>query len=491
MLIFFLIIPLLGSLCCLFLGNKFYHASRCFSLFTVILMLIFSTFCWYKYFYRYHTTLYIQYWNNEVIIPWIPQLGINLHFAIDGLSLIMIFLTSILGLLAILHSFSEDKKNENLFYLSLLLILFGTVGVLLSIDLFLFFCFWEIMLLPMYFLIIFWGHKKYTKQQRKYTANQFLIYTQISSILMLFSILLLSLNYYYQNNIWTFDYNIFIKNTIPLFLQYIIMVGFFIAFAVKMPIVPFHGWIVNCYSQSPIDSSLDLIGMLIKVAAYGLLRFNIHLFKNTLHHIYPIIVILGIITIFYSSWMAFAEKNVKKIIAYSSISHMGFLLITIYCDNYFSSIGSIMQIVFGSFTTAALFILLSQLYRRIQTNNISKMGGLYSQIKWIPGFFLFFLFANLNLPGTVNFIGEIMMLTGVYIKSSFIGGLLVFSLLFAVIYSLNMLNKIFYGEKKILVIGSKNMYYFEFFIILFFVLVTLFLGFYPKMIISMIQFATL
>lgn len=489
MLIFFLIIPLLGSLCCYFFGYKCYYLSRFFALFTVLLILLLSIFFWFKHFYFSNLKLFCGLWNDELIIPWIPQLGINIHLAIDGLSLLMIILTSILGLTSILCSFFQFKKNEHLFYLNLLLILFGTIGVLLSIDLFLFFCFWEIMLFPMYFLIIFWGDPKYTIKQKKYTANQFLIYTQVSSMMMLFSILLLSLNYYYETNIWTFDYNIFIKHTMPVYLEYIIMIGFFIAFAVKMPIVPFHGWLINCHSQAPINGSLDLLGMLIKVAAYGLLRFNIHLFKHTLHNFYPIIVIFGIITIFYGAFMAFCEKNVKKILAYSSVSHMGFILIAIYCENFFSYYGAIIQIIFSSLTTSALFVLLSQLYRRTQTNLIDKMGGLYSHVKWIPGFFLFFLFANLNVPGTANFIGEIMILTGVFIRKPYIGCILVLSLLFSVIYSLNILHKIFYGSHTVLVTGNfEQMSYLEFFIVLFFTLITLFVGFYPKIIFHIIQY---
>ncbi|CAL4042363.1 NADH-quinone oxidoreductase subunit M [Buchnera aphidicola (Takecallis arundicolens)] len=490
MLIFLLIIPLLGSLFCWIFGRQYYKFARFFALSTVICLLVLSGLIWFKYFYHYNLQLYHTYWNDELIIPWIPQLGIDLHLAIDGLSFMMVVLTSILGVVAILCSFYEKKQNEGLFYFNLLFMMFGTIGVLLSIDLFLFFCFWEIMIIPMYFLIIFWGHPKYTKKQKIYTANQFLIYTQISSMIMLFSILLLSYNYYYQTNIWTFDYNRFINYSIPLPLEYIIMLGFFVAFAVKMPIVPFHGWLLNCHSQSSVDGSFDLLGMLIKVSAYGLLRFNMHLFKNSSNHFYFVIITLGIVTIFYGAWMAFCEVNIKKIIAYSSISHMGFILITIYCNNVFAYYGAIIQIIFGSFTTSAIFVLLSQLYRCTKTNIITQMGGLYSHVNWIPSFFLFFLFANLNLPGTINFVGEVMALTGIFIYEPYIGCILVFSLFFSVIYSLNIVHKMFYGPVK----NNDSMDFrqincVEFFIIFLFIVITLILGIYPNNILQIVKFS--
>ncbi|WP_343189742.1 NADH-quinone oxidoreductase subunit M [Buchnera aphidicola (Takecallis taiwana)] len=487
MLSLFLIVPFVGSVCCWFFGRQGYKFARFFAILAVMCIVLLSILIWLKDFYH-HERCYHIYWYDELIIPWIPQLGIELHLALDGLSFMMIALTSVLSLIAVLCSFYQIKNNEGLFYFNLLFMVFGIMGVLLSIDLFLFFCFWEIMVLPMYFLIIFWGNPQYTEKQKIYTANKFLIYTQVSSIVMLFSILLLSFNYYYQTAIWTFDYNCFINNSIPLPLEYIIMLGFFIAFAVKMPIVPFHGWFVNCHSQSCIDGSFDVLGMLIKVAAYGLLRFNMHLFQHTSHNLHLIVFFLGIITIFYGAWMAFCELNLKKIIAYSSISHMGFILITIYCNNIFSYYGAIIQIIASSFTTSALFILLSQLYRRTHTNIITNLGGLYATIKWIPGFFLFFLFANLNLPGTINFVGEIMALIGIFIQSPYLGCILVFSLLFSVIYSLYITHKIFYGPlKNNFTMTCKQIDFLEFFMILFFMLITLILGIYPNNILQVIR----
>ncbi|QCI27125.1 NuoM family protein [Buchnera aphidicola] len=489
MLILFLIIPLLGAFCCLFFEFKYFKFCKFIALFSIISMIFLSLFFWLKICYFNNTILYHDHWNEEFIFPWIPQLGISFHIAIDKLSLMMITLSIFLGFISILCSFNQKKKNEGLFYLNLLIILFGTIGVFISIDLFLFFCFWEIMLFPMYFLIIFWGNQRYKKKERIYTANQFLIYTQLSSMIMLFSIILLSFIYYNQTNVWTFDYNNLLHCFIPISLEYIIMLGFFIAFAVKLPIVPFHSWLLNAHNHAPIDSSVDLLGMLIKVSAYGLLRFNINLFKNSSYNFSYIAIFLGILTIFYSSWMAFIEKNIKKIIAYSSISHMGFILVAIYCNNIFSYSGSIIQMIFGSITTSALFILFSQLYRITNIKNITEISGLYSCINWIPSFFLFFLFSNLNFPGTINFVGEIILLNGIFINKPYIACILIFSLLFSVIYSLHMMHNIFYGSlKKEYINNNKQINYLEFSIIFILSLLLLFFGFFPNIILHNILF---
>ncbi|CAL4042345.1 NADH-quinone oxidoreductase subunit M [Buchnera aphidicola (Phyllaphis fagi)] len=484
-----IIIPFLGSLLCWLSDYINIKISRWIALITTVILFIFSIFLWLKYFYFNHFILLHTHWNEEFIISWIPRFGIKFHLAIDGLSILMVVLSTFLGMISVLCSWDEVKKYQGFFYFNLLWIILGTIGALLSIDLFLFFCFWEIMFIPIYFLIIFWGNNKYSQENRIIVANKFLIYTQISSIIMLFSILLLSFTYYNYTHIWTFDYNKLIKIHINPVLEFLIMLGFFIAFAVKMPIVPLHGWLPDVHKYSPISSSVDLSGMLVKVGAYGLLRFNISIFKDSSFQFAYYAILLGIITIFYGSWMAYAEKNIKKIISYSSISHMGFILIAIYSQNTIAYKGAIVQMIFSGLSTSALFILFSQIYIRIKTNNILKMGGLSSCINWIPGFVLFFIFSNLSIPGTANFIGEIMMLIGIFNTFPKTACLLIFGLLFSLIYSLNIMHKVFYGpliNTNYKMCSQIN--YYEFWTIMFLVISIILFGLFPKNILNTIHF---
>ncbi|CAL4319446.1 NuoM family protein [Buchnera aphidicola] len=489
LLVFLIIIPIIGGIFCVQYEYNNIKKSRWLALFTTILIFLCSILIWLKYFYCINFQIEKNCWNTEFIIPWISNVGINFHLSIDKLSLTMIFLSSILGIISILCSWHHTKEKCGYFYLNLLLMLSGTLGTFLSCDLFLFFCFWELMLIPAYFLIIFWGNPIYSYVKRTKVANRFLIYTQVSSVMMLFSILVLSFSFYKKTHILTFDYNKFVNFSLPFSLEFLIMLGFFIPFIVKIPIFPFHSWLPDLHAVSPTNSSVDISSLLIKVGFYGLLRFNMHLFPKSSYFFSPVAILLGIITVFYASWMAFIETNIKRILAYSSISHMGFILVAIYCNYYLAYQGAILQILFSSFSMAALFILFSQLYQRFHTNNIEKMGGLFACIEWIPSFVLFFIFVNLNFPGTMNFISEMMMLVGIFHTSPFFSYLLIFSLFFSTIYSLNLLHKIFYGP---IVHRSLKIryaiYYDEFLLILFFVLCTLISGLFPKVILHAITF---
>ncbi|CAL4319590.1 NuoM family protein [Buchnera aphidicola] len=490
MLLFLLIIiPLLGGLCC---GKSDYFSvkiPRLIALTITTIVFCLSILLWLKYFYYHDFLLCHEHWNEELLIPWIPRFGISFHLAIDGLSLAMIILSSFLGIISVLCSWNNVKEKHGFFYFNLMFILFGTIGVLLSIDLFLFFCFWEITLIPMYFLIVFWGDSHSSQKTRAFFSNKFLIYTQLSSLIMLFSIILFSSIYYYNMHIWTFDYNQLLHFSINYKLEFLVMLGFFIAFAVKMPVFPFHSWLPDAHNQSPVAGSVDLSGMLIKLAAYGLLRFNINLFKYSSEKFSMVVMLLGIMTVFYGSWMAFSQNNIKKILAYSSISHMGFILTAIYSQNEIAYQGAIIQMISSGLSSSALFILFSQLYVRFKTKNIIKMGGLSACINWIPGFFLFFIFSNLGIPGTVNFIGEFTILLGLFHTFPIIACILVFGLLFSAIYSLNIMHKVFYGPlvnqdyKNCTQINNL-----EFYIIIVLIVITLLIGLFPQNILNVTHF---
>lgn len=390
-------------------------------------------------------------WDYQFIMPWISRFGIAFNIAIDGFSTVMIVFATFLSLIAIFASWGEIKKNEGFFYLNFMLVLTGVIGVFISFDLFLFFFFWEVTLLPMYFLILIWGQSDKNRSSY-FAANKFFIYGQISGLILLSSILLLVFSFYQNTNVLTFNYNLLISQSLNEYVEYIIMIGFFLAFAIKMPIVPFHGWLPDVHAESSYCGAVEIVGVLLKTAPYALLRYNLVLFPNATEKFSYIAIFLGLLSVFYGSWIAFSQTNIKRLIAYSSISHMGLILVAIYSNSALALQGLIVQILSNSISTSALCILSGQIYKRLKTQDIREMGGLWSYIYWIPGFSLFFALANLGLPGTGNFIGEFLILFGVFQIFPFASICATISIVFSSIYSLSMIQKIFYGphhQKKL------------------------------------------
>lgn len=387
-------------------------------------------------------------WDEQLILPWIPILGIDFHIAIDSFSKIMLFLTSFLGIIAILVSWYEIKKNEGFFYFNVMLVITGIIGIFIACDLFLFFFFWEVVLIPIYFLISLWNRDKNKSHKSINTANKFFIYSQMSGLLMLVSILLLVFSHYKNTDLLTFNYDILLTGSIDSEIEYISMLGFFLAFAIKMPIFPFHDWLLDFHAKSIYCGTVDIISVLLKIAPYGLLRYSRVFFPHVSEKFSFIIILLGLFTVFYGAWAAFSQLDIKRLIAYSSISHMGLILIAIYSNNEIAFKGAVIEILSNSISTAALCIISGQIYKYLKTQDISQMGGLWESIYWIPGFSLFFSLANLGLPGTGNFSGEFLMLFGTFKTYPIISSIAVISIVFSSLYSLNMIQKIYFGKQK-------------------------------------------
>lgn len=387
-------------------------------------------------------------WQSEFILPWIPRFGIFVHLAIDGLSLLMVVLTAIIGVLAVLCSWLEIQKYQGFFYLNLMWILGGVIGVFLAVDLFLFFFFWEMMLVPMYFLIALWGHKASNGNTRITAATKFFIYTQASGLIMLIAIIGLVFVHYHATGNLTFNYQQLLHTPMSRTVEWLLMLGFFIAFAVKMPLVPLHGWLPDAHSQAPTAGSVDLAGILLKTAAYGLLRFSLPLFPYTSAQFAPIAMWLGVIGIFYGAILSFAQTDIKRLIAYSSISHMGFVMLAIYSGTLLAWQGVVIQMIAHGLSAAGLFILSGQLYARMHTRDLRLMGGLWNKIRWLPAIAMFFAVASLGMPGTGNFVGEFMILFGSYHVVPEITIVSTFGLVFASVYSLIMLRRAYFGQPK-------------------------------------------
>jgi len=386
-------------------------------------------------------------WLLEWRVPWVPRFGIEIHLAMDGLSLILVALAGLLGALAVLCSWNEIVERVGFFHLNLLFIMSGVVGVFLALDLFLFFLFWEAMLVPMYFLIALWGHSGSPGQTRIRAATRFFIYTQASGLLMLVAILALVFAHYSNTGVMTFGYDALRNADVPDGLSFWLMLGFFIAFAVKLPVVPLHGWLPDAHAQAPTAGSVDLAGILLKTAAYGILRLAIPLFPEQSQAFAPVAMTLGLVGIFYGAILACGQQDIKRLIAYTSISHMGFVLIALYSGSELAMQGAIVIMVAHAFSSAGLFILSGQLYERVKTRDMRLMGGLWGRIPTLPGFTIFFVAASLGMPATANFIGEFMVLFGTFPSAPVIVIIASAGLVLAAIYSLLLMQRVHFGRE--------------------------------------------
>ncbi len=443
-----ILLPFIGGLLCWQAERFGTRMPRWIALLAMGLTLLLSLQLWWQGGYSLTNPQGVPQWQSEFLLPWIPRFGISIHLALDGLSLLMVVLTALLGLMAILCSWNENQPYQGFFHLNLLWILGGVMGVFLAIDLFLFFFFWEVMLVPMYFLIALWGHRGSEGKTRITAATKFFIYTQASGLVMLISILALAFIHHDATGEWTFSYEKLLNTPMSYSLQYLLMLGFFIAFAVKMPVVPLHGWLPDAHSQAPTAGSVDLAGILLKTAAYGLLRFSLPLFPQASAAFAPIAMWLGVIGIFYGAWMAFSQTDIKRLIAYTSVSHMGFVLIAIYTGSQLAYQGAVIQMIAHGLSAAGLFILCGQLYERLHTRDMRQMGGLWGRIQLLPAISLFFAVATLGMPGTGNFVGEFMILFGSFSQFTLITTVSVFGLVFASVYALYLMQKAYYGTPK-------------------------------------------
>ena len=387
-------------------------------------------------------------WQVEYRAAWIPALGISFHLGIDGLSLLMVLLTGGLGLAAVLCSWREIQKHVGFFYLNLLWNLGGVVGVFLALDMFLFFFYWEMMLVPMYFLIALWGHNAPDGKGRIHAANKFFIFTQASGLLLLIAIIALVLMAAHQNGTISFDYDVLRHTHMKPAVEYMVMLGFFVAFAVKMPVVPFHSWLPDAHAQAPTAGSVDLAGVLLKTAAYGLLRFVLPIFPHASQEFAPIAMWLGVVGIFYGAILACAQTDIKRLVAYTSISHMGFVLVGIYAGTMIALQGVVIQMLAHGISAGALFILCGEVYERLHTRDLRQMGGLWTRMAWLPAFALFFAAASLGLPGTGNFVGEFLILLGVFKVVPVVASVATAALILAAVYSLLLMQRAFFGPAK-------------------------------------------
>lgn len=371
---------------------------------------------------------------------WIPSFGITFHLAIDGLSLILLTLTFFIGILAVLCSWSDIKERVGFYHFNLLWILAGISGVFMAMDLFLFYFFWEVMLIPMYFLIGIWG-----SENRVYAAYKFFIFTQASGLLMFLAILGLFFIHGRNTGVYTYNYFELLGTVMPESTANWLMLGFLIAFIVKLPLVPFHSWLPDAHGEAPTAGSLILAALLLKTGAYGIIRFALPLFPQAAVTFAPWLMLLGVIGIIYGAILAFSQTDLKRLVAYTSVSHMGFVVLGIFAFNELALQGVVMQLVTHAISTGALFIIAGILKERLHTRDIDSMGGLWSQMPKLGFMGMLFAMASLGLPGLGNFIAEFLVLLGAFKVSVWLTVFATLGLIFSAIYSLRIMQKVFFG----------------------------------------------
>jgi NADH-quinone oxidoreductase subunit M len=381
---------------------------------------------------------------------WIDRLDAGFRIGLDGMSLLLVMLTTLISPIAILSSYDSIKKREKEYYIMVLLLQFGMTGVFASIDIFLFYVFWEIILIPMYFIIGIWGGQK-----RIYAAIKFFLFTVVGSLFMLVAVIWVA---YYTGtellqleNGFTTDFRL-IKSAslgIPYEIQKWLFWAFALSFLIKVPLFPLHTWLPDAHTEAPTPGSVILAGVLLKMGTYGLIRFNLELFPLASFQFASVISILAVVGIIYGALVAMVQKDIKKLVAYSSVSHLGFVVLGIFSMTVEGVQGAIIQMVNHGLSTGMLFLLVGMIYERRHTREIAEYGGIARIMPVYTVFFAIAMFASVGLPGLNGFIGEYMTLLGAF-KSKFLGSpwyaiISATGVIFAAVYLLWMFQRVFYG----------------------------------------------
>jgi NADH-quinone oxidoreductase subunit M len=382
-------------------------------------------------------------WIYQLNVPWIPQWGISFHLGMDGVSLLLVLLSNFLGIMAVVASWEGIQDRVGFFHFNLLWILAAIIGVFLALDLFLFYFFWEMMLVPLYFLIGIWGHER-----RVYATLKFFIFTQASSLLMLLAILGLYYVHGRNTGVYTFDYLRLLGTSMAPSTAFWLMLGFLVAFGVKLPLFPLHTWLPDAHTEAPTAGSVDLAGLVLKVGAYGFLRFLIPLFPQAAFNFAPVAMALAVVGIVYGAVVAFGQTDLKRLVAYTSISHMGFVLLGLFAWNQLALQGALMVMLAHGISTGALFILVGDLQDRTHTRDLERMGGLWATVPRMGTIGLIFAMASLGLPGLGNFVGEFLVLLGVYQVNVPMAVLATLGFIVSTVYSLWMIQRTFFGSNN-------------------------------------------
>jgi NADH-quinone oxidoreductase subunit M len=372
---------------------------------------------------------------------WIPGAGISYHLGVDGISLLLVLLTTLLMPLCILSAWTQVTTRVKEFLVAMCLLETGMLGVFVALDLFLFFVFWEAMLVPMYLIIGVWGGPR-----RVYAAVKFILYTMAGSALMLLAILTL---YFLQDaRTASFDYAVVMQLRIPPSLQVPLFLAFALAFAIKVPMFPFHTWLPDAHVEAPTAGSVILAGVLLKMGTYGFLRFGLPIFPDAAVRLAPVIVILALVGILYGAWVSTVQPDMKKLIAYSSVSHLGYVMLGLFTFTAQGLSGGILQMANHGLSTGALFLLVGMIYERRHSRLIADFGGLWAVVPVFSAILMLVTFSSIGLPGLNGFVGEFLILVGAFQWSRAAAVLGTVGIVFAAVYLLWMYQRVVFGELR-------------------------------------------
>ena len=376
----------------------------------------------------------------EEHVPWIAPLGISYHLGADGISALLILLTTFLSAISILSTFTAVTNRVKTYMATLLLLETGMIGVFASLDLVLFYIFWEATLIPMYLIIGVWGGPR-----RIYAAVKFILYTVAGSLLMLVAILYLYFAHHAASGQYTFDLVKLYDTPLGAQAQLWLFAAFALAFAIKVPMFPFHTWLPDAHVEAPTAGSVILAGVLLKMGTYGFVRFAMPLFPEATHTFAPWMIGLAVIGIIYGALVAMVQRDVKKLVAYSSVSHLGFVMLGLFALNTQGIQGSVLQMVNHGLSTGALFLAVGIIYERRHTREISEFGGLSGILPWFAALFLIVCLSSLGLPGLNGFIGEFLILLGAFRMNPYVAGLAATGVILAAVYLLWMYERVMFG----------------------------------------------
>lgn len=390
-----------------------------------------------------YSTAHYQFVERAVLVE---QLGITYTVGVDGISLWLVLLTTLLSPIATYSSWTSINTKIKEYAFSFLLLETGMLGAFVALDLFLFYVFWELMLIPMALIIGVWGGPR-----RVYAAIKFFLYTMVGSLLMLVAIIYLVVQYKAQTGAYTFELSRLNELVLPVPVQMWAFAAFALAFAVKVPMFPLHTWLPDAHVEAPTSGSVILAAVLLKLGCYGFLRFAMPLFPSASHRLMPTLATIAVIGIIYGAYCAWVQKDFKKLVAYSSVSHLGFVMLGMFSLTPQGLSGSILQMVNHGISTGALFLLVGVIYERRHTRQLSDFGGLGSVMPAYAAVFMIIALSSVGLPGTNGFVGEFMILSGTFLSGWFGPSAAIFTLfaatgvILAVVYMLHAVLKVFFG----------------------------------------------
>ncbi|MDI6776870.1 MAG: NADH-quinone oxidoreductase subunit M [Syntrophales bacterium] len=410
-------------------------------------------------------------------MDWFPEWGVSYFLGIDGISVLLVLLTTFLTIPCILCSWKDIKEKVKEYYIAFLFLETAMIGALCALDLVLFYIFWELMLVPMYLLIGVWGGPR-----RIYAAIKFFLFTMVGSVLMLLAIMALYFHNYHETGIYTFNLLELYKSNIPVAKQYWLFAAFALSFAVKVPMFPFHTWLPDAHTEAPTAGSVILAGVLLKMGTYGFLRFAIPLFPAAAFAAVPLISIMAIAGIIYGAIMCIMQTDLKRLVAFSSVSHLGFVMLGMFAFNMQGVEGSIYQMLNHGISTGGLFLIVGMIYERRHTRMIADFGGLSKVMPVLATFFMIITLSSIALPGTNGFVGEFLILLGTFKSNMLYGILAATGVILGAVYMLWMFQRVMFGQvtkeenRQLHDIGKREKLILA--AIVFFVIL---MGVYPKM----------